>query len=51
MPTLTGINYQQIFFIDLKSSIAPDNKIRFIDALVEEFISPFRGAKKRDLDR
>ena len=49
MPTLTGINYHQITFTDLESPIVKDNKIRFINALVEELISPVRGAKERDL--
>jgi hypothetical protein len=35
-------------FSNLESEIIKDKKNRFINVLVEEFISPFRGAKERD---
>ena len=49
MHTLTGINREQITFFNFESQVAPDNEIRFIDAFVEEFISPVLGVKERDL--
>ncbi len=49
MPTLTGIDREQITFTDFESQLAKDNEIRFIDAFVEEFISSVRSAKERDL--
>jgi hypothetical protein len=49
MPQIQGINREQITFSNLESQIAKDNEIRFIDAFVEEFISPVRGAKGRPL--
>ena len=48
MPELTGINREQITFFNFESQVAPDNEIRFIDAFVEEFISPVLGVKERD---
>ena len=36
MPTLTGIDREQITFTDLESQIAKDNEIRFIDAFVDK---------------
>ncbi len=49
MPQIQGINREQISFSNLESLIAKDNEIRFVDAFVEEFVSPVRGAKGRDL--
>ena len=49
MPILTGIGREQITFSNLESQMAPDNEIRFINALVEEYISPDRSAKECDL--
>jgi len=41
MPQIQGINREQITFCNFESQIAKDNEIRFIDAFVEEFISPY----------
>ena len=49
MPQIQGINREQITFSNLERQIAKDNEIRFVDAFVEEFISPGRGAKECDL--
>ena len=49
MSALTGINRERITFSNHESQIAPDNEIRFIDAFVEEFITPGRDAKEHDL--
>ena len=49
MPTVIEINCEQITFSNLKCQIYKDNEIRFIDAFVEEFITPGRDAKEHDL--
>lgn len=49
MPQIQGINREQITFSNLERQIAKDNEIRFVDVFVEEFISPVRGAKARDM--
>lgn len=46
---LTGISRHQITFTNLESKIAQDNEIRFIDAFVEGYISPLKGAKECEL--
>lgn len=49
MPTVIEINCEQITFSNLECQISKDNEVRFIDAFVEEFISPGKDAKEHDL--